>query len=310
MIKLGVSLPQLPWYHLNSDIVTAAQGFEQIGLDSAWAFERFLVPDDQSGPHGLYQAPDVPWPDYYRDCPDALTVLATAGAVTSRLELGTNVLVAPLHVPARLAKTVASVDRISGGRVIAGLGTGWSIDEYQAAAPRPFAERGAALDEFLDVARAVWGPDPVEFGNERYRIAPGNVGPKPARRIPVLLAGGQGRAFDRIARRADGWLPVAHLVPDLGGTLKQLRDRATGYGRRGDLLSCTVQVTVNSFEPVAAQGRRPYQGSPEQLADDVAALAEAGVDHVFLACTAACRSVGELVDRAAQFHAAVRAAGL
>ncbi len=89
MIKLGMSLPQLHWYDLRTDVAAVAQGYEEIGLDSAWAFERVLVPDDQSGPHGLYGMPDVPWPEYYRDSPDPLTVLTVAGAVTSRLELGT-----------------------------------------------------------------------------------------------------------------------------------------------------------------------------------------------------------------------------
>ncbi|MCE0538040.1 TIGR03619 family F420-dependent LLM class oxidoreductase [Kineosporia rhizophila] len=310
MIKLGMSLPQLHWYDLRTDVAAVARGYEEIGLDSAWAFERLLVPEDQSGAHGLFQMPDVPWPDYYRDAPEPLTVLTTAGAVTSRIELGTNVLVAPLHLPVRLAKTLASVDEIIGGRLIAGLGTGWSIDEYQATAPRPFAERGAALDEFLDVAEAVWGPDPVKFHNERYEITPATVGPKPARRIPVVLGGGRGRALDRIARRADGWLPTNLTPAQIGTQLAQLRQTAADHGRDPGEIGCITQVIKRDFERVTTAGRAAYAGDFEQLTEDVAALAEAGVDHVFLASSSAARDRAELLDWAAAFHSAVRAAGL
>jgi probable F420-dependent oxidoreductase len=321
VIKLGMSLPQLGWYDLPTDVVEAARGYEEIGLDSAWAFERILVPDDQSGPHGLYGAPDVPWPDFYRDTPEALTVLALAGAVTSRLELGTNVLIPPLHLPTRLARTIASLDHLTRGRVIAGLGTGWSIDEFAAAAPRPFAERGAALEEFLDIAEAVWGPDPVKFENERYSIGPATIGPKPARRIPVVLAGVKGKALDRIARRGDGWLPVAGPPAQMVATLAELRSRAENYGppapggrevppahpRR---IGCIAQISKREFGRVTTAERAPYAGDFDQLTEDIAALAEGGVDHVFLACTSGTRSRSELLDWAAGFHAAVRSAGL
>ena len=305
-----MSLPQLGWYDLTTDIVEAARGYEEIGLDSGWAFERILVPDDQSGPHGLYAAPDVPWPEFYRDTPDALTVLAMAGAVTSRLELGTNVLIPPLHLPTRLARAVASLDSLTRGRVIAGLGTGWSIDEFAAAAPRPFAERGAALEEFLDVAEAVWGPDPVQFHNERYDIAPATIGPKPARRIPIVLAGVKGPALERIARRGDGWLPVAGPPAQMVATLAELRSRAENYGRPPAAVGCIAQISKREFGRVSTSGRPPYAGDFDQLTEDIAALAAGGVEHVFLACTSGTRSLSQLLDWAAEFHRTVRAAGL
>lgn len=305
-----MSLPQLHWYDLPGDIVAAAQAYEQIGLDSAWAFERLLVPTDQSGPHGLMGMPGVPWPEYYRDAPDALTVLTIAGTATSRIELGTNVLIAPLYTPVRLAKTLASVDRLTGGRVIAGLGTGWSTDEFAATAPRPFAERGAALEEFLDVAEAMWGPDPVAFSNERYQIVPSVLGPKPARRIPVVLAGAKGKALERIARRADGWLPVAGPPSQMGETLAGLREQAVTHGRGPQSVGCIAQIIKRDFAKVNGVDRAPYAGDFAQLTEDVAALAEVGVEHVFLACTSAARDRAQLLDWAAQFHDSVRSAGL
>lgn len=303
MIKLGCSLPQFPPFDPATDVTAVAAGLEEIGYDSVWAFDRLLVPRDQRGRHGLYGVPDLPWPDLYRDVPDPLLVLATAGAVTRRVALGTAVLAAPAYVPARLAKELASLDRLTGGRVVAGLGSGWSIDEFAAAAPRPFAERGDALDEFLDVAAAVWGPDPVEFRNERYTIGPAVVGPKPVRRIPLLLAGTTGRALDRVARRGDGWIPNLTAPPaEIGSTLARIRERAASYGRRPEEISCVGQLGVWSFARVTTPARAPYTGDPAQLAEDVAALHDAGVDHVILAPAITDR--GELLDRAAEFHTA------
>nr|WP_269327767.1 TIGR03619 family F420-dependent LLM class oxidoreductase [Kineosporia mesophila] len=295
---------------MTTDIASAARGFEDIGYDSVWAFERLLVPGDQSGPHGLYGAPGLPWPAAYRNIPEALTVLTVAGAVTSRVELGTNVLIAPLHLPTRLAKTIASLDHISGGRVIAGVGTGWSIDEYSAAAPRPIEERGDALEEFLDVAQAIWGPDPVEFHNERYDIAPANLGPKPARKIPVVLAGTTGKALDRISRRGDGWIPVAGPAAETGAGLARIRERAAEYGRDPQSVGCVAQLIVSSFERVTTAERAPYTGDFEQIAEDVAALAEVGVEHVYVTAPGASRNLEHLLENAAGFHAAVRAAGV
>nr|WP_250038250.1 LLM class flavin-dependent oxidoreductase [Actinoplanes maris] len=108
-----------------------------------------------------------------------------------------------LYLPVRLAKSLAALDAASGGRVIAGLGAGWSADEFEAAGARPLTERGAALDEFLDVAEAVWAPDPVAFDNGRYLIAPARFNPKPARRIPIVLGGLGEAALRRASRPGD-----------------------------------------------------------------------------------------------------------
>ncbi|WP_033346559.1 TIGR03619 family F420-dependent LLM class oxidoreductase [Catenuloplanes japonicus] len=292
-ITLGINLPQTGNYDLTRDTVTAARAFEEIGYDSLWAFERVLAPVDQSGPHGMWGLPDVPWPARYEMTTDPLITLALAAAVTTRPQLGTGVLIAPLHVPARLAKSLASLDVASNGRLIAGLGTGWSIDEYDAVAPRPIAERGAALDEFLQVAAAVWGPDPVEFANERWRISPSRINPKPVRKIPVYLGGRGPAALRRIARHADGWLPTNMPAHEVGATLARLREMATD----DRTLDVIFQLSVTEYDL-------------PRLVDTVGALADAGVGHVYATIPALLSSVDAVIDRAAEFHTAVRKAGL
>ncbi|MFI1990605.1 TIGR03619 family F420-dependent LLM class oxidoreductase [Actinoplanes sp. NPDC020271] len=309
-MRLGVNLPQTNRYDLGRDVTAFARAAEEIGYDSLWAYERILTPEDTSGPHGLYGVPDLAWPESYAHTTDALVTLSLAAAVTSRVELGTSVLIPGLHLPFRLARTLAALDTASNGRVIAGLGSGWSIDEFAATAPRPIEERGQALDEFLDYAAAVWGPDPVSFENERYRLAPSRVNPKPARRVPLFLAGSNRTALGRIARRGDGWLPTGVPPQQAGEILAGLRAQAAAYGRDPSEISCIFQLGIRSLAEVPSEGRQPYTGNVKQIVEDVAALGEAGVDHVYVTLTSAASGLDELIEVAESLHTEVRAAGL
>ena len=142
--RLGMGLPQNRQYDLGKDVPDVARAAEGIGYDSVWVYERALFPEPQTQP--LYGVPGLPWPDAYRGVAEPLVTLTLAAAVTERVELGTAVLVAPLHIPFQLAKSLATLDAASGGRVVAGLGSGWSLDEYEAAGVRPFEERGKVMD--------------------------------------------------------------------------------------------------------------------------------------------------------------------
>lgn len=160
-VSLGLGLPQMKQYDIGRDVAAVARAAEAAGYESLWVFERVLFPDPAT--QGLYGVPGLPWPDQYRSVADPLVTLTLAAAATERARLGTSVLIAPLHVPLQLARSLASLDVASSGRVIAGFGTGWSLDEYAAASVAPFEKRGAVLDELLDVCAAVWGPDPVSY---------------------------------------------------------------------------------------------------------------------------------------------------
>ena len=309
-LKLGTFLPQNWTYDPHGDLVEGARAAEEIGYDSVWVFERVLYAEDQSGVHRLTEYGDGSWPAIYRRVIDPIVALSMAVAVTSRVRVGTAVLIPPLHVPFRLAHSFASIAAASGGRVVAGLGTGWSVDEYAATAPRPMAERGAALDEFLDMAEALWGPDPVSFKNDRYTVYPAEVGPKPAERIPVLLAGRGKRALDRVARRASGWLPSNVPPSAVDATLRGLREKAAEYGRDPAELSCTAVVGLRPFREVPESGRRPYAGSIDQVISDLADLRKAGVEEVVLTLPLIAGNVSEFRDVAAEFHARFRTAGI
>ncbi|MFJ3801926.1 LLM class F420-dependent oxidoreductase [Streptomyces sp. NPDC090088] len=306
--RLGLSLPQMRQYSLATDVTDVARTAEQIGYDSLWVFERALFPEPAT--QGLYGMPGVPWPDEYRNVADPLVTLSLAAAVTERVRLGSSVLVAPLHIPFHLAKALATLDAASGGRVIAGLGTGWSLDEYAASAIRPFEERGQVLDELIEVCRAVWGPDPVRYDGRITKIASAVVGPKPARPIPIMLAANNRRAQRRLVDHADGWLPVGMGVEQLAGQWTQLQDLAAERGRTEPIQ--TVLRVNATYTPKAYDGadRRPFQGSVEQIVEDLVAHAAVGLEEILIDLTTTPRDAQELKDVAAEVYEKARAAGV
>ncbi|MGW0967451.1 LLM class F420-dependent oxidoreductase [Streptomyces sp. NPDC002516] len=306
--RLGLALPQMRQYDLGRDVPDVARAAEAIGYDSLWVFERALFPDPPT--QGLYGIEGLPWPDAYRGVADPLVTLTLAAAATERAELGTSVLVAPLHTPFQLAKALASLDAAAGGRVVAGLGTGWSLDEYAAASARPFEERGDALDEVIAVCRAVWGPDPVVHEGRLSRIASAAVGPKPARPIPILLAANTGRARRRLVDHADGWMPVGMGVERLTAQWRQLQDLAGERGRTRPLRTVLRTNLVYTPKPYAGDGRQPFQGAVDQIVADLVDHAGIGLDEIFLDVQSQVRDAAELKDVAAELYEAARAAGV
>lgn len=307
-VSLGLVLPAGTAFSIGRDIPEVARAAEQIGYDSLWAGERVLVP--QAPVDGFFGVPGAPWPDFYRGNADPLVVLTLAAAATRRVQLGTSVLIAGLHQPFGLARQLASLDSASGGRVIAGLGTGWSRDEYAAAGVTAFEQRGAALDETLSVCAAVWGPDPVSYTGTLATIAPAQAGPKPARPIPVLLAGATTPAFRRIARRADGWMPAAASPELLARHWRQIQDLAAECGRQRPVrisLGARASVTAGPAGP----DRRPFHGNLEQVTGDAIGFTQAvPATDLLISLSGALTSVAEVTDTAGQLHTALQAAGI
>jgi probable F420-dependent oxidoreductase len=206
--------------------------------------------------------------------------------VTERVRLGTAVLVAALHTPVQLAKALATVDQISGGRMIAGMGTGWSTDEFQAAGATR-ADRGRLLDETLDVFDAVWGPDPVNFRSARVVVDNAAILPKPVTNIPVMLGGGSGRALQRVAQRADGWLPLLTTPGPAGAAAlreswARIRSMASDYGRDTSRMEMVVVGNVTFTDRPAGPDRSAFVGTLDQVMDDVRTAADAGADELIV----------------------------
>ncbi|OBJ39366.1 LLM class F420-dependent oxidoreductase [Mycobacterium colombiense] len=290
-MRLGLRLPQRLGVDLQHDLVEAARVAEAAGYSSVWTYERLLFPQTPVEP---YAGSNVPWPEHSRQAADPLAVLTAAAVATESVRLGTSVLVAALHTPVQLAKALATIDQISGGRVIAGLGTGWATDELQATGATR-ADRGRFLDETLDVFDAVWGPDPVSFRGPRVVVDNAAVLPKPVAKIPVMLGGGghnlgrgtSSKALQRIAKRADGWLPLLATpgpagAEQLRADWERIRRMACEYGRDTSRMEMIVVGNVTFTHRPAGPERSAFVGTLDQVLDDVRTAAEAGADELIV----------------------------
>jgi alkanesulfonate monooxygenase SsuD/methylene tetrahydromethanopterin reductase-like flavin-dependent oxidoreductase (luciferase family) len=258
-MRLGVSLAQSGRLADPAAIRSAAMGAEQVGYSSLWVVDR-LGRD----------RPDL------STVLDPITVLTYAAACTSRVRLGTSVLVAPWYRPALLARSLTSLDVLSDGRLAVGLGLGATLDEF-AAVGVPHRELGRRLDDALDVLEATWSGPAAVTGPDGATV------PSLARhRPPVLLDATTRDGLDRVARRADGWNPSGLAVDALGPMWATVRDLAAGHGRDPDALQLVVRAALDLRDDPVEGERAPYSGTVEQVAADLADTRRAGAHEVIL----------------------------
>ncbi|NMO55736.1 TIGR03619 family F420-dependent LLM class oxidoreductase [Actinoplanes sp. TBRC 11911] len=282
-MELGLALPTAGPQTSPETIVKVAQEAEMIGYDALWTFERLLRPLEKVV---LWTGGEPQMvPEFYRSTYEPLETLSYVAAVTERVKLGTAALVAPLHVPVMLARRFATLDQLSGGRVIAGVAQGWEPHEFETANV-PSRRKGARTEEFIAAMRAVWGPDPVQHEGEFYQIAPSQVNPKPVQaHIPVLLGATSPAAVKRAARIADGLLPLTSSAKELRDIVSGFHDAARAEGRNPADLMVVLQApwpTPLTRDPIG-DGRPFLGGSPRQVAEDLLTAREIGVTQVYLA---------------------------
>jgi probable F420-dependent oxidoreductase len=299
-MELGVSLPTSGPLATPAGILRVAQEAERIGYATVWTYERLLRP---LAPVSMQGGPPQPVPEGYRLVYDPLETLAYVAALTQRIRLGTSVVDALFHPPVVLARRYATLDQLSGGRVIAGLGQGWMPQEF-AAAGVPMRRKGAGMDEAIAAMRACWGPDPVTYEGRFYRIEPAEINPKPVQpSIPVLLGSTTPAGIRRAARIADGLNPIAFSDDVVRTATTTFRAAAAAAGRDPDTLTVAVRANVPiTSKPLETD--RPYLGgSPDQIAEDLKRLDGTGVDHVLFAAINA-TDVDDLVGLLERLHAA------
>jgi probable F420-dependent oxidoreductase len=226
-----------------------------------------------------------------QDYLDPLAMLGYLARATTRVCLGTSVLVIPYRHPLVVAKTLATIDVLSGGRLILGIGAGWLREEFEALGTPPFEERGAVTDEYLRVMRLAWTTDPLTFSGRYCRIEPVHALPKPAQRdgIPVWVGGHTPAALRRVAALGDGWHPIglrppATVTPDeYAASVKQIHAMATAAGRdpASITLSFRAPMEVRSSRAKAPAGDRPlFQGTAAEVLGDIRRYEALGVSHM------------------------------
>jgi len=256
---------------------------EELGFASVWAWDH------------LFLGARRPFPFL-----EALTTLSMVAARTSRIALGTGVLVLPIREPAILAKAVATLQLGSGGRVMLGVAAGWYEREFQATAV-PFAQRGRIFERNLDMLYRLWADDDVTGEWDGRVLTHVRMLPRPHPRPQVLIGGYVDRVLRRVATRSDGWVTYFYAPASIAGAWARIRGYAEQAGRDPDELGLVAQVPLcigKSYEEASRQARdyvgeyfdvpawseatpdSAVRGTPEQCAEQIAAYTEAGVKHL------------------------------
>jgi probable F420-dependent oxidoreductase len=288
-VSVGVQLPEVERDVRWPELSGMARAAEEVGFDSIWLGDHLLYRNDGRPERG-------PW--------DAWTTLAALAASTERVRLGPLVACAAFHPPGIIARMAASVDEVSRGRFVLGIGAGWNETEFRAFGV-PFEERASRFEETFTIVRRLLAGERVTFEGRFARVEDAVLLPQPARRVPMMI----GSTGDRVLRAAlphvaawNTWYTAYGNTPE---GLAAVNDRVTRLagelGRtEGEVARSACALVVldrDAGERPIDEGLVPLEGSTERVAEGLRALAEAGADEVILVLSPiterSIRSMGE-----------------
>lgn len=260
----AVAAPAIALFGINmgpasepSSMVRIAQAAEAAGYESVWTGEHIVLPDPQVPPSPA--APET-------NMVDTAVALTYVAAATTTIKLGSGIIILPQRQPAVLAKSLASLDYLSGGRLLFGLGVGY-LEPEMTACSTPMARRGERSDEYLAAMRALWSGDAVSFDGEFVRFTSVTANPKPAQAsIHTVVGGHSDRAARRAVESAHGWYGFMRDVETTASDIARLREMTDRFDRPAELGPLQISVT-----PLRRLG-----------AGDLEAYAELGVDRLIL----------------------------
>ena len=291
LVEFGISLPGRGPLAKPDQVLTMAAQADALGYASVFVTDHIVLPASMARSVYPYSATRQLPGGAAQDYLEPLALLGALARETKRARLGTSVLVVPYRHPLVTAKILATLDRLSGGRIILGAGVGWLREEFEAVGAPPFEQRGAVTDEYLAFMRQTWTTDPVTFRGRYVSVSNVHALPKPVQPsgIPVWIGGHTDAAVQRAARLGDGWHPIilrppGLLLPDeYGKRVRQLKAWAKEAGRDPEAITLTIRVPmeVRPKRMKPPGGERPlFQGTAEEVTKDIRTYADLGVTHV------------------------------
>lgn len=253
-MRFGVLPPYRAGVVADPEWMTAfAVGAERLGFDSLYAVEHVVVPTIYDETYPYSESGRMPLP---ADCPipDPLDLLAFLAGRTERLVLGTGVVVGPHHHPLILAKRLATIDRLSGGRMLLGVGVGWMREELESTGV-DFSTRGRRLNEVLAAMRAVWADEVSGFDGEFFSFDKVRSEPRPVQSggVPIHIGGHSEAAARRAGRYGDGFHPLGLDDDELVARWRLVRRTAEDCGRDPDALELCTTLFVGSVDAAAVE---------------------------------------------------------
>lgn len=296
-MRFGVTVPTYGPYARPDTFAMLVRRAEELGFDDVWFGDHVVIPD---------YAVELSTPDWF----EAITCCAVASGLTTRLRVGTDVLVLPGRDPLLLAKQVSTLDQLSGGRATLAVGIGYLRGELEALGRAPYEQRAAVTEEWLAMLRHVWtNPGPLSFDGRHVAFRDLHVSPRPVQvgGVPRWVGGNHANAIRRAALLGDGWHPLWPTPAEYAAARQEIlalrqaqrltspftfsyscpETRVVHDGAvhrpfsHGDM-EAPEEFSYVPPVPTAPGGRPLLTGTVDELRDDVATLADAGVEHLTL----------------------------
>jgi probable F420-dependent oxidoreductase len=279
-MEFGCHLPMFGAIATRHNVITFAKRMEALGYDSLWVSDHVIVPHTIRSRYPYSDTGQFPLPPTANFL-EPLVTLALIAGVTERVKLGTTIMVLPHRHPVLAAKTLATIDHLSGGRMILGAGVGWMEEEITTLGA-PFSKRGAWSDEAIRIMRACWSQERVSHKGEFFSFDDFGCFPQPVRKaIPIWIGGHTPRALRRVAELGDGWHAAYATLEKIEEGLRLLKDACRKQGRRFEDLAVTVRAGL-SFRKEPSTARRPLIGTPAEILEDLKGYRALGVQTVLL----------------------------
>jgi len=276
-MRFGVALPNYGPLAAPQTLVELARVAEAEGADSVWVSDHLVAPEGVQSAYPYDRRPDPKPGDMgvIEEFFEPMITLAWLAGATSRVRLGISAYVMPYRNPVVTAKQVATLDRLSGGRLVLGIGVGWLAEEF-AALDVPFARRGQRTEDYIAVCKALWAGDTARFEGETYELPPVRTGPRPHQvpHPPLWIAGNSARAIDRAARIGDGWHAIDFSPDELRPQATKARAAAAAYGKRDFTISLRKGVLPG------APSDHPLYGDRDKIRRDLDAYRAVGLDYL------------------------------
>ncbi|HYY73871.1 MAG TPA: LLM class F420-dependent oxidoreductase [Solirubrobacterales bacterium] len=239
-MKFGIAYANAGPFGFPEPLAHLARTAEEVGIESIWTVEHVVIPVGYQSKYPYDPSGKIPGPENV-PIPDPILPLAFAAAVTKTLRLATGILILPQRHPIYVAKEVATLDVLSGGRVILGIGIGWLSEEFDAVGV-PFAERAARTRESVQAIRSLWKDTPEAFEGKFFRWGPLESNPKPVQKpgVPIVVGGHGERAARRAARYGDGFFPAVGEPEKLRALFGTLREECRRIGRKPEEIELTA----------------------------------------------------------------------
>jgi probable F420-dependent oxidoreductase len=280
-MKFGIAYPNLVD---GQEIRQFAIRTEELGFESLWVGDHVVLPSEATSDYpytrdGTFQRPSQ------QPFIEPLTLLSFVASVTSRIQLGTTVIIVPYRHPVVQAKMFASLDALTGGRVICGVGVGWLRKEFEVLGA-PFEERGAMTDEYIEIFKCLWTEELPEYNGRFHEISGITFEPKPVNgSIPIWVGGHSRRAIRRTVHYGDAWHPTRQTPEYVAEMLPYLRSYAQQRGRNPDEITISLKRGLHFTDLGFAEGGNPEAagrlcGTTQEVIDDIKYCESLGIGQV------------------------------